>query len=281
MRRSAVLAVVVVCAVGAASCSTGSGGDGRPAVVAGFAPLAEVARRVGGDRVSVRDLTPPGAEPHDLELPPDAVAAVADAALAVVVGGGFQPAVEEAAARRRGPTVRAVRPGDRDPHVWLDPTRMARLAGQVAGELARLDPEGAGGYRDRAATYRRELAALDREYAAGLARCERRVIVVTHDAFGALARRYDLRQESLAGISPEAEPDPARLDELVRLVRREGVTTVFTEPHVSPRLARALAREAGVRTAVLDPIEILQPKADYASVMRRNLAALRAALGCR
>lgn len=253
---------------------------GRRSVVAGFAPLAEAARRVGAERVAVRDMTPPGAEPHDLELRPADAAAVADADLVIVLGGGFQPALEEMADRRDGPTVRILPSDAGDPHVWLDPTEMARIAERIAEALARIDPPGASYYRARARAWGAELRALDRDFSAGLAHCRRRVIVTTHAAFGVLARRYGLRQESLAGLSPEAEPDPARVDELVRLVRREGVTTVFAEPLASRRLAEALARETGAHVAVLDPIETLPRGEDYLSVMRRNLAALRAALGC-
>jgi len=129
-----------------------------------------------------------------------------------------------------------------------------------------------------------ELAALDREYRTGLARCDRHVIVTAHDAFGHLAARYGLRQRAIAGISPEQEPDAARLADLEDLVRRDGLTTVFTERLVSPRVAATLAREAHVRTAVLDPIE--SPAhgstfAGYLRSMRSNLTALRRALGCR
>jgi zinc transport system substrate-binding protein len=164
--------------------------------------------------------------------------------------------------------------------VWLDPTAMARITGRVATALARIDPSGAAGYRARARAWEAELEALDRAFAQGLAHCRSRVIVTTHAAFGALAKRYGLRQEAVVGSSPEAEPDPARLDELVDLVRREGVTTVFTEPLAPRRLAATLARETGADVAVLDPVETLARGADYVSVMRRNLAALRAALGC-
>ncbi|MER3452712.1 MAG: zinc ABC transporter substrate-binding protein, partial [Acidimicrobiia bacterium] len=201
--------------------------------------------------------------------------------LVIVLGGGFQPAVEKLAERRRGTTITVLTGRVADPHIWLDPRAMAALALRVQEGLARLDPDGRREFAANATAYRDRLLALDREFAAGLANCERRVIVTSHAAFGVLARRYGLRQEALAGIQPEAEPDPARLDALVQLVRREKVTTVFTEPLVSKRLVATLAREAGVRIAVLDPIESLPAGADYVSVMRKNLATLRAALGCR
>jgi zinc transport system substrate-binding protein len=132
----------------------------------------------------------------------------------------------------------------------------------------------------------RELERLDSDYRQGLADCDRRTIVTTHAAFGHLARRYGLSQLSLAGRSPEAEPSPRELEELIDEVRASGATTVFAEPLVSDRVAETVAREAGAQVATLDPVEGLSQERldageDYLSVMRSNLAALRRALGCR
>ena len=265
----------------------GGGGDGVR-VVAGFYPLAEAARRVGGDRVAVDNLTPAGAEPHDIELSPRQVDRLEDADLVLYLGGGFQPPVETVARRRgdRGVDLLAGLASGDDPHVWLDPTRMAAVVDRVQEALARVDPAGAAGYRSRADALRADLAALDAELSAGLADCPRRLLVTSHAAFGYLAARYGLEQEAVSGLSPEAEPDPRRLAQLADLVRSRGVTTVFTETLVAPDVAETLAREAGATTAVLDPLESLSEEAaaggaDYFSVMRDNLRALRAALGCR
>lgn len=282
MRRLiAFLAPSVLLSAAMAACGSGGGGadDGRVRIVAGFARLAEVAERVGGDRVAVTDLTPPGAEPHDLELTSDEIDAGDDADLMLYLGGGFQPGLAEAS-RRAGKAVDLVTAEDgKDPHIWLDPQRYAEAASVVERELVAVDAAGAAGYHQRAAAFRDELAALDRELAAGLATCERREIVTAHEAFGHLARRYDLVQEPITGVSPEAEPDPDRLAGLVDLVKARGVTTVFTERLVSPRVAQALAREAGVKVAVLDPLEGRLDDG-YGAAMRRNLAVLRIALGC-
>jgi len=282
MRRLiAFLAPSVLLSAAMAACGSGGGGadDGRVRIVAGFARLAEVAERVGGDRVAVTDLTPPGAEPHDLELTSEEIDAVDDADLMLYLGGGFQPGLAEAS-RRAGKAVDLVTAGDgKDPHIWLDPQRYAEAASVVERELVAVDAAGAAGYHQRAAAFRDELAALDRELAAGLATCERREIVTAHEAFGHLARRYDLVPEPITGVSPEAEPDPDRLAGLVDLVKAKGVTTVFTERLVSPRVAQALAREAGVKVAVLDPLEGRLDDG-YGAAMRRNLAVLRTALGC-
>lgn len=293
MRRHALLLAGSALALATLALSPGPAGAGaeRFDVVAGFYPLAEAARQVGARLVRVDDLTPAGVEPHDLELDTDDVDAILDADLAVVLGGDFQPAVEDAAGQRDGPTLRALehlRRGSRpdDPHVWLDPVRYRRIVGLVADALVKADPGRTPTYRRNAARYERELRRLDADFAAGLGECRSRTILTAHDAFGWLADRYDLDQHGVAGIDPDAEPDPDRLADLADLAEREGVTTVFTETLVSPRVARTLAREAGgLRTAVLDPLEGLSDERveagdDYLSVMRDNLAALRAALGC-
>jgi zinc transport system substrate-binding protein len=295
-------------------------GDGdRLRVVAAFYPLQFLAERIGGDRVTVTNLVEPGAEPHDLELEPRQVGALADADLVVYLAG-FQPAVDEAVeesvsghvnrdAKDRVFDVAGVQPLDdrasgeddgnhlamdnphgsdthadegKDPHVWLDPTRFAAIGDQLADRLATADPDHADGFRARARALRADLTALDQEFSAALATCQRHEIVTSHAAFGYLAARYHLVQVPISGLSPEEEPTPQRIAEVAGLARAGGTTTIFFETLVSPKLAETLAREVGARAEVLDPIEGLEPGSggDYLSVMRANLARLRPALGC-
>lgn len=290
--------IITVLALVASACTSGDeGAGGALGVVASAYPLAEAAERVGGELVSVENLTPPGVEPHDLELAPDDLEAILGSDLVLFVGGGFQPAVEEAVVDAEGAVMdvsdavqRLPAPdgeeGSVDPHVWLDPMRFATIVERIAEELADLRPGESQVFRARAAAYVEELTALEGEFRSGLASCASRTIVVSHAAFGYLADAYGLEQEPISGLSPESEPDPARLAELTTLVEREGVTTIFTEELASPDVAETLAREAGVTTAVLNPIEgltddQLEAGEDYGSVMRRNLQTLRGALGCR
>ncbi|HET7721892.1 MAG TPA: zinc ABC transporter substrate-binding protein [Acidimicrobiales bacterium] len=298
MRRVAGAVMAVVFALGAA-CGDGGAVDGRPQVVAAFYPLFEAAQRVGGDLVRVRNLTPAGSEPHDLELNSRQVDQIEDAAVVVFLGRGFQPALEKATERATGTKVDVLRAlgdlrpagaGDDklevDPHVWLDPRLLKEIVAQVAGALSDADPANRATYQANAGAYSRELDELDAAFTAGLATCDRRVIVTAHSAFAYLAGRYGLTQEAIAGLEPESEPSPQRLADLARKVRADGTTTVFYETLVSPKVAESLAREAGVKTAVLDPLEGLT-EADakagrtYISAMKENLAAIRAALGCR
>jgi zinc transport system substrate-binding protein len=272
------LAIIALLVALAASACGGGGASSRGKVVASFYPLAWAAEQVEkpGGSGKVLNLTPPGAEPHDFELSPRTVEDILGAKLVVYAGGGFQPAVEAAVANRDGPSLDVLRSGE-DPHLWLDPVRFAAVVQAIARELGR---------PSAARPVVKELDALDGEYRQGLASCDRRTIVTTHAAFGRLAARYGLEDIALAGRSPEAEPGPRDLERIVREIRASGATTVFTEPLVSPRLAEAVAREAGIGVATLDPIEGLsQARLDagesYLSVMRTNLATLERALGCR
>src|SRR4051812_27285666 len=231
--------------------STGSSttASGKAKIVAAFYPVAAAAQAVGGDCVAVTNLTPAGAEPHDLELTPADVDAIEDAKVAFVMGDGFQPAVEAAADRRDGPTVELLSKtgagGSGDPHVWLDPVLYAKIVDQLRVALRRALPNCAAEIDRNAARYQQTIEAVGREYETALRDCKRRVVVSAHEAFGHLASRYGLEQQGIAGIAPDQEPDAARLGDLADLVQRKRVTTIFTEELVSPKVADALAREAG------------------------------------
>jgi zinc transport system substrate-binding protein len=281
-------------------CGGGEGGDDGRTVIAAFYPLAFAAEEVAPPGTTVRNLTPPGVEPHDFELSGRDVQGVAEADAVLYLGRGFQPALEGAVETTEANGVDLLdglelleEPGahardehepdeereageDADPHVWLDPTLYASIVERIGDELGR---------QEAARRLSSRLGELDAEFERGLADCERRELVTSHTAFGYLARRYDLEQIGITGISPEAEPTPGELRDLVEEVREHGATTVFFETLLSPRLAETVAREVGAETAVLNPLEglteeELEEGADYFSVMRDNLRALRQALGC-
>lgn len=241
-------------------------------VVASFYPLAFAAQALRDPSVHVENLTPPGAEPHDLEATPRDVRDIQDADLVLLMGEGFQPQLEDAAGS--GKRVLRVLKGHagEDPHVWLDPIRYTQIVTEVGHALHR-----PGAARRVVA----RLHALDRKYRRGLAHCTRRSFVTSHEAFGYLAQRYGLRQIAVTGLVPDTEPTPGALNDTIRAVRASGATTVFTEPLVSTRIADTVARETGTHTAVLDPLEGQPKHGDYFTVMRANLGELREALGCR
>jgi zinc transport system substrate-binding protein len=280
------IVLIIFLAAGLSSgCGASGSSSGKKTVVAAFYPLAYAAERIGGSRYAIDNLTPPGAEPHDLELTPKAVARIETADVILYLSHGFQPAVSKAVEQSQGTAVdilqglplhRAVEQGlTADPHVWLDPILFSRAVQRIGAAL-----------HGSPTPLVKELRELDREYRKGLQHCQRHEIVTSHAAFGYLAERYGLRQVAITGLAPESEPSPKQLSDVVRIVKRTHATTIFFETLVSPRLADTVAREVGARTAVLDPIEGLTPAEqnrgdDYLTLMRQNLAHLRKALACR
>jgi zinc transport system substrate-binding protein len=285
----------------------------KPLVVATFYPLYEFARHVAGDRATVVSLVPPGVEPHDWEPSPQQIVDVQKARVFVYNGAGFEPWAQKllrdvrdgtlvSVDTSKGLPLLAAAPGDHDhvtrpaaastpeealdPHVWLDPVLAQSQVDAILAVLVQADPANRAAYEDNARAYRAKLTALHDRFQAGLADCARRDIVVAHASFGHLARRYGLTQVALMGLAPESEPSPAEVVAIAKVARRRGVTAIFFETLVSPRLAETLAREVGARTLVLNPIEGLTKEEaaagkDYVALMDANLANLRTALQCR
>ena len=279
-----------------------------------FYPLQFVAERVAGHHASRLQPDQPGAEPHDVELTPRQVASVTDAD-AVVYIKGFQPAVDEAVAQsgtstcstppascRCRPRPRSrptTTPTDRrehgdeghdhdhgglDPHVWLNPENMVTITDAVVAQLSGIDPDHAADYRANGKTLVAELDELDSAYASGLKTCDRREFITSHAAFGYLAEQYQLTQIGISGLTPDAEPSPARIAAVQEEAKAHGVTTIFYETLVSPAVATSIAGDLGLTTDVLDPIEAITAESrgdNYIAVMQSNLTALEKANGCR
>lgn len=301
----ATLGVVLI--TGCSPASPAAPTSDKLAVIAAFYPFQFVAERIGGDRVTVANLTPPGSEPHDLELSPKQVASLGEGDL-VIYQKGFQPAVD--AAIQTVPPKRAIdtatflalqpaasehghaddEPGEDhsedgalDPHTWLDPTNMIAIAEHVRDGLIAADPAATSTFTANAAKLVDDLKALDGDFSKGLKSCQRQVFITSHEAFGYLAKRYGLEQVGLRGIEPDTEPSAARIAEVQKVARQYGVTTIFFETLVSPAVAESVAGDLGLVTDVLDPLEGLTAEsrgADYLEVMRSNLAALQKANGC-
>jgi zinc transport system substrate-binding protein len=278
----------------AAGCDSGAA-PAKPQVVATVYPLWEFSRQVAGARADAVALVPPGVEPHDWEPSPRDVALVQRASVFVHSGTGLDAWSQKLLAGGASPSVVVdasrgldlIRSGGvTDPHVWLDPALARAQVQAIEAGLARADPGGRETYAANARAYLARLDALDQAFSRGLEDCARRDVVTAHAAFGYLARRYRLTQLAVMGLSPEGEPNPADMAALVKRARGLGVTHVFFEPLVSPRIAETLGREIGARPLTLDPVEGLTPSdreagLGYIELMQANLANLRTALGCR
>lgn len=279
-------------------------------VVTTIFPLYDWARAVGGDRVTVTQLLPPGVEAHSYAPKPSDVFALHRADVFLYLGEDLEPWAEDLLRGVENPKLIVVEAGREverdgghegahehghdhelhgtDPHIWLDPVLAQPMVAALAEGLAKADPEGRESYRKNAATYQAELQALHERIAAGLAKCRHRQILYGgHFAFGYFARRYELTHLSpYAGFSPNAAPTPAQMSELIKAIRASGQATLFHEELLDPKVGRAIAEETGVRLELLHGAHNLtreeRDRGDvtYLSIMEQNLARLRAALGC-
>lgn len=295
-KHSALLGVVVSSALVLAACgngdSDGSDTGSGPRVVASFYPFAYVAEQVAGTNADVQNLTSPGTEPHDLELKPRQIADVQRADL-VLYQTGFQAAVDEAVdeADLSGSEkidiadVSALKKSSdgMDPHVWLDPSNMVKITDAVVAKLSAVDKPNAATYAKNGDAFKQKLGALDESFRTGLETCKTRKIVTSHAAYAYLTDKYGLEQVAIAGIDPSNEPSAAQLAGITRLVNGDGITTVFTEELVSPKIVDTIAAETGARTATLSPIEGLSDSTKnetYLTLMEQNLEAIKKANSC-
>ncbi|WP_306967073.1 metal ABC transporter substrate-binding protein [Streptomyces afghaniensis] len=322
VRRRLISATAVTAAtalgLGALSaCSSDSAATGNTDkfdVVASFYPMAFLAEQIGGDHANVTSLTEPGQEPHDLEISTRQRAQLEEADAALYLKG-LQPAVDEAVSQtgiktkidaaalttledhgntehdHAGEEGHAEEEGHseeeehaRDPHIWLDPVKYAEVAQGVGKAFEKADPDHAADYKKNTAALVERLNGLNGKFETGLKNKKTKVFFTNHAAFGYLAERYGLTQEAISGLDPESEPSAARVRELQQEAKADGVTTVFYETLVSDKTAKTLARDAKLKTDVLDPLEGITDKSrgdDYFQVMEANLKALQAALGAK
>lgn len=269
-------------------------------IVASFYPLAHIATVVGGSFVSVEAVLPPGGEPHDYEPSPRQLANLSKGDLFIFNGGGFEPWIAKwetstlakprrtlnmiSELKRRGVAL-IDHNGKTDPHIWLDPVIFKQEVEVIRDTLIEIDPSHAAEYQANADKLFASLDELDGHLRADLQGCSKQDVIVSHEAFGYLARRYGFNAVSIAGISPDEEPSPKSLAALSSIARTKGIKYVFFETTASPRLSETIAREIGAETLVLDPLESLtvydiQSGEDYSSVMHKNSSNLRKALSC-
>lgn len=274
--------------------------NNKTTVAASFYPMAEFARQVGGEKVSVTTLTGPGVEPHDYDPRPQDISRLYRSDMFVYNGAGLEHWADRIKDEATRHGVEVVRASDgiellpstsdasspADPHIWLDPVRAQQQVRHIADGLRQVDPDNAAYYQARAQDYIAKLHALDAAFRSGLTECATRDLVTSHQAFGYVAKRYNLNLTSISGLSPDNEPSPQKLAEVAQFVKDNHVRYIFFETLVSPKLADTIARETGAKTLVFNPIEGLTDKEmqqgkNYLSLQEENLQNLRLALNCK
>ena len=305
MERHAQRTIIAILAVslslvvaGVAYYALTQAGPTGPQVLASFYPYQYFTSRVAGDRYPVGALVPPGVEPHDWEPTPGDAARMASS-VAFVYNGYVEVYLESFFAdlppnqpvrinASAGLTVQHGGEGGAaviDPHLWLDPVYVETTAMTIADGLTKADPAGNATYHANAARFIQDLVALNATFESGLAHCGLRMFITQHEAFAYLAKRYNLTQYAIQGLSPDQEPTPAQIQQILNVINQTGSKYIFYEELVSPGVAQALAQEAHVQTMVLSPIEGLngtesQNGDTYLTLMEMNLANLRTALEC-
>ncbi len=291
---------------------TGCGGAKQSAsdklqVVASFYPMAEFVRNVGGNKVEVFTLVPDGAEAHDWEPSPadltrlgraqvfvyngivepwaqQALTALSERKiLAVQTGLGLYERAGEVHEEEHHAHSKDCAHGKQDPHIWISPKKAIAQVERITFALCEEDAKNAQYYQDNSAKYVEQLKALDIQLTNLAKNAPRKVFVTAHAAFGHLADDYGLKQMAVNGLSPHAEPTPADLQRLIKVVKDEGVRYVFFETLTDPKLAQLLADETGAQVSTLDPLEGLNEegrrnKMDYLQIMQKNIHNLQIAL---
>ena len=268
-------------------------------VAASFYPMADFARQIGGDKIVVTTLVKPGTEPHDFEPSPRDVSDIYKAKVFIYNGAGLEKWADRMQADLTAHGVRVLRASDgmqlrtisednqsaSDPHVWLDPVRAEQQAKAITGSLMQADPANSAYYQQREQQFIEKLQALDTAFRSGLASCQQRSIIASHESLGYIADRYNLQVEAIAGLSPDDEPSPQQLATIAASVKAKQLHYIFFESLVSPKLADTIAHEVGIGTLQFNPLEGLTPQElqqgeNYLSVQYQNLQNLRRALDC-
>jgi zinc transport system substrate-binding protein len=276
-------------------------------VVTTFYPMYEFSKQVAGDHANVIALIPPGAEPHDWEPSAKDMAKVKEADIFVyngIVEGWVDKALESASNDNRvvveaskGIDLMEGLPEEEeegggqheadghilDPHVWLDPALAQKEVASIQAAFEQADPDNKDDYKKNAEAYIAKLKVLDEAYKSGLKDVLHKDFVTQHAAFGYLAKEYGLTQIPIAGLSPEQEPAPDKMADIIKFAKANQVKTIFFETLVDPKIAQTVANEIGAKTAVLNPIEGLTDEdkknnLDYIGIMNNNLEALKKAL---
>ena len=287
MKKLLLIIMLLLCVAG---CGKKKQDNGQLSVTASFYPIAEFTNAVGGDNVDVYTLVPDGVEPHDWEPSPRDFTRLGRSKL-FFYNGMVESWAEKAITTLSDTNIKGVElgkglyniNGNNDPHVWISPQKAIIETNRIVDALSQNDPKNADAYKKRGEEYCQKLKKLDADLKAIVKQSPKKKFVTSHAAFGHLAKDYGLEQLAIAGISPEAEPTPADMKNLVELVKKENVKFVFMETLTSPKLAQLIAKETGAEVLVLDPIEGLdeegrKEKLTYIKLMEANIKNLAKAL---
>ncbi len=264
--------------------------NGKPVVVvSGYVPYT-LTKELAGDSVNVLMLLPPGAEPHSFEPTPGTLVSMKYADAFIYLSDELEPWAKDLATsageNTRITQLAQVISPQKDPHIWMNPTRTGELAQTITDVLTHINPAQQKNYQENLHQFNTQLNELDQQFKKVLATCQSRDVVhVGHLAFKNLTDAYGLTLTALSGTSHNGEHSAQKLAALTQEIKNKNVHAIFTEETLSPRLAQAVAQETGAQVLPLYPIEHISKKdfnanVTYAALMRRNLVNLMRGLQC-
>jgi ABC-type Zn uptake system ZnuABC Zn-binding protein ZnuA len=292
-----------------AGCTPASGsGTTDSAILATTTFLADIARNVAGDRVTVESLLPVGADPHAYQPTPQDAARIADSQLLIVNGmeyehfiesllenaGGGRVVVtasegiealhaEEHAGETEAGSAHTHEAGD--PHLWLDPNLVIRYVENIRDGLVQFDPEGEAVYRSNAEAYIAQLKDLDAWIVEQVSQIpqERRLLVTNHESLGYFAERYGFTVVGtlIESVSSGASPSAGQMADLIVQIQTSGAPAIFLDSSDNEALAQQIADETGVQVVTdlyLESLTDGAPAATYIDMMKHNVTRIVEAL---
>lgn len=266
----------------------------RLTVVTTLTVLADLIEQVGGDKVQVKALVPPGGEVHTYQPTPDDIRRVAQARIVFYNGAHLEEWIDETIRSAGMSDLRIVvlsqglptiaESGDEpNPHLWLDVTNAKTYVEKIRDSLSQMDGANAGHYADRARAYLAKLDELDAWIRTEVDKIPliRRKLVTFHDAFPYFAKRYGFSLQGVVVSSPGKEPSARELVALVQRIKRERVPAVFAEAQFSPKILEVLAKDAGVKVVsnlYNDSLSAGPEAGNYIALMKHNVTEIVAAL---
>lgn len=301
----AILCLVVTLSIAVLSgCTTktsigkSSGNYSKISVYTSFYPMYDFAKKIGGDKINLTNLIPAGTEPHEWEPAPTDIANLENANVLIYNGAGMETWTDKVLKTLNNKKLIAVEASkdiklldntdkdedlQYDPHVWLNPMLAKKQTEAIKNAFVTADPSNKVYYEKNYTDIATKFDELDKEYKDAISKFTKKDIIVAHKAFGYISDAYGLRQVAIEGLNADSEPSPARMAEIMKFAKENNVKYIFFETLISPKVAEAIAKEAGAKTEALNPLEGLEEKdiqagKDYFSVMRENLEALKKAL---
>jgi zinc transport system substrate-binding protein len=287
---------------------------GQCSVMTTIYPLTDFAQAVGGDRVKVTQLLPPGAEAHTWEPKPSDIVKLSRADVFIYIGSEMEPWVSGILKTIKNPKVVIIEAsqglpllradqtdaggekhyhghesthGRFDPHIWLNFDYDQKIVDKITAGLSKRDPEGILYFQKNAEAYKAKLRDIDLRYRKELGGCSSKEFILgSHAAFAYLAQQYGLTQIALYGVSPNAEPTPKKMAEVITVAKHYQAKAIYYEELVSDKLAKTIAQETGAKTLVLSTGENLtqrqiEAKVSFLALMEQNLENLKYGLACK